>query len=49
MKKVDETINAICEFIQEELENEESKRDRIMLCSITNALAQLVSARAKNN
>ena len=46
MERVDETIKAICEWIQNELENSDSVNEHHILPDMTKALAELVSARA---
>ena len=48
MEKVDKTIDAICDWIQKELTKADIT-DCIEIASVTNALAELVSARAKHN
>lgn len=48
MEKVDKTINTICEWIQKKLDKADIV-DGSEIASMTNALAELVSARAKHN
>lgn len=47
MERVDKTIDAICEWIQKELEKSNSVQEHSILPDITKALAELVTARAK--
>ena len=46
MKKVDETIEAICERIQEEMKHK-SAVIRMDMPELTSALAELITARAQ--
>lgn len=46
MENVNKTIDAICEWIQKELVKSDYDENVI---AMTNALAELVSARAKHN
>lgn len=48
MKKVDETIEAICERIQEEMKNKEAVI-RGNIPELTSALAELIVARAQSD
>lgn len=48
MEEVDKTIDAICDWIQKELKKA-NITDGNEIASATNALAELVSARAKHN
>lgn len=49
MKKVDETIEVICEWINKELENPSPIYANSTLPEMIKALAELMSARAKND
>lgn len=46
MEKVDMTIEAICNWIQKNLENENNNEVFLILPQMTKALAELVAAKA---
>lgn len=48
MENIDETVDAICKWIQRNLESPKCTEDSTILPEMTNALAALITAKAQS-